>query len=376
MPEQYYFTLQLNVTNRCNLRCPHCYHTDHIQHGQLNFADYCQCLRKLLNACAIWDVRPQLILCGGEPLLYSDLISLCDYYHQISDGGSLSLLTNGTLITSAIAEQLSRYNLRMMQVSLDGTGEETHDAVRGRGSFSKTTAGIGLMQMHRFPLSVNVVLSRRNHTEIQKFFRLVQQLNIPRLTFTRFIPIGIGKAVMEAMLSPLELRTTYEEIVHYAKSFGIESNFHDGLFCLVDKHLGDPSPIGYTAVVVAEDGTILLSSRTPIALGNMLTDDFETLWLQHPFLQAIRNRDEHECRKCPYFVSCGGNADLSFAYWGMFHRTDPQCWRQFQKLPPIPSEKRPRQLQSASSSRFIEARSQSMAQYCWNANHESTECIA
>lgn len=333
--QSYYFTLQLNITNLCNLRCEHCYHDDHKPHGSLRTEDYCHIVTKYLALCKKWTVKPHLILCGGEPLLSRDLHPVCTSYDAQSQGGELSLLTNATLATPERIKPLTAFNVRMVQVSLDGACASTHDRIRGHGSFDRTMRGIAVVRQHGLFVSMNVVLSQRNVAEIPALFSLARQRGVARLTFQRFIPTGIGAHVRTQLLSPYDLRAAYQQIHAFAVKNSIQTNFNDGLFTLIDHDLGHSSPVGYTAMVVADDGSILFSSRVPLVIGNALTDDLAELWLHHPLLTALRDRTGHECHTCPHFNSCGGgNEEMNFAYWGQFHRTDPQCWRRFDTLPP------------------------------------------
>lgn len=367
--EDYYFTLQLNITNLCNLRCTHCYHGDHLPHGKLAFKDYCGVLQQFINLCSQWNVRPSLIICGGEPFLYKQLDALCQYYDSTSHGGELSILTNATLVTSENILPYTTLNIRMIQVSLDGASAATHDRMRGEGNFEKTIGGIRTIIETGLPVSINAVLTRKNYGEIEHFFLLAKKMHIPRVTFTRFVPIGIGKAIDDQMLTPHELKDAYLKIVHCSRKHLIDSNFHDGLFHLIDPSLGAKSPTGYTAVTIADDGTILLTSRTPIALGNILTDNLGEIWLNHPILRAVRDRANHQCCSCPHFESCGGNEEINFAYWGQFHRTDPQCWLAYNDLP-----KRPWPKDTSHPKHFSNDFSSELQSTIWGINNVATNC--
>src|SRR3990167_7329903 len=148
--DSYTFTLQLNITNVRNLRCRHCYHADHRPHGTLSFEDYTVILTRYLTLCRKWTVTPHLIICGGEPLLSRDLGKLCAWYDAHAPESEMTLLTNATLATPERIRSLQAYNIRMVQVSLDGATATTHDQIRGPGSFVRTMQGIRTLQQHNF----------------------------------------------------------------------------------------------------------------------------------------------------------------------------------------------------------------------------------
>jgi len=336
----YYFTLQLHITNRCNLNCPYCYHFDHGKHGNLKLEDYYDILENFITLCKQWDVKPNIIFAGGEPFANKDFEKICDFYSKSSDFGMYAVLSNGTLITQDRIESLKHHNIRFIQISLDGYNEETHDLTRGVGSFNKTIDGIRVLQTNNIPVSVNVVLSYRTNEYIDHFFRMAERNNIKRITFGRLVPIGMGNTEISSMLSPQDLKVAYQKIYDCSQAYGIETNFNDGLFSLIKSGTGKKSPAGFTATTVYDDGNILPSSRIPLTIGNIKETNLDEVWLNHPFLNDLRDKTTHECSGCEYFEECGGgDEEVNFAYWGKFHRTDPQCWLKYKELPKMPEGK-------------------------------------
>jgi MoaA/NifB/PqqE/SkfB family radical SAM enzyme len=143
--------LQLNET--CNLRCAHCFQ-DNYRTSATMPADRALAIIDELGAKKVFEVS----LIGGEPLLYQDLelvIERCRHW-----GLSVSLTTNATLVTEAIAEMFQRLQVRTY-VSLDGVGT-IHDLIRGEGNFARTEAAIGLLQNHDVTVDVLFTLNALN----------------------------------------------------------------------------------------------------------------------------------------------------------------------------------------------------------------------
>lgn len=75
------------------------------------------------------------IITGGEPLLRRDILDIIDF--AMAKLNNVVVVTNSLLLTDElIAELASRENL-MIQVSLDGARRETHEYIRGKGTYDR-----------------------------------------------------------------------------------------------------------------------------------------------------------------------------------------------------------------------------------------------
>ena len=138
-PQTRFSGLTIEITKRCNLRCRHCY----LAAGEPNPAE--------LTGAEIKDLISQARdlgatftnLSGGEPLLHPDCFALLEHIGAL---GLQSIIgTNATLVTAEVARRLADLPM-IVQVSLDGTSSETHDAVRGPGAFRRTMQGLDNLQ--------------------------------------------------------------------------------------------------------------------------------------------------------------------------------------------------------------------------------------
>jgi radical SAM protein with 4Fe4S-binding SPASM domain len=162
LPEEIAFKL----TNRCDLRCAHCYQwgADGYHHGLAPAAKRGE-LDLAIVARVLEYTRParsNVFLWGGEPLVYRDWDGLVDLLER--DPRWTSLCTNGTLIGERLPT-LRRLGRHLeVSVSLDGF-EAEHDAVRGAGSFARAWHGLSLLiarkRAHEFAgeVTVNFVIT-------------------------------------------------------------------------------------------------------------------------------------------------------------------------------------------------------------------------
>jgi MoaA/NifB/PqqE/SkfB family radical SAM enzyme len=126
--------LELQITDRCNLRCHHCYIGDGLSQD-LSVKNIEEILEEFEEMQGL-----RLLLSGGEPLLHPNFWEINE---RLKDYAFRSvLLSNGILITRDVARRL---RVREVQISLDGM-KEGHESIRGTGTFTKTLAAIDHLQ--------------------------------------------------------------------------------------------------------------------------------------------------------------------------------------------------------------------------------------
>jgi len=151
-------TVDLTITNRCNLRCRYCSHfSSAADVGRDLPTEAWLALFRELGEIAVMDV----VLSGGEPFIREDIRTLIDGI--VAHRMRFSALSNGTLIDDALAAFLKGTGrCGHVQVSIDGSGPDAHDFARGDGSFAKAMAGLKALRRHGVPAAVRVTIHRRN----------------------------------------------------------------------------------------------------------------------------------------------------------------------------------------------------------------------
>lgn len=157
----------IQITERCNLHCAHCFVSSGNWGSHLPASDILQkVLPRLLNARV-----ERITLTGGEPFVHPDLMEICASI--VETGLPLGICTNATLATDEDIDQLRRLGNTHINVSFDGFRPESHGRFRGSiDSFAATVsntrkiAEAGLLQG---------LLSTPNAlTEVEEFARLCE----------------------------------------------------------------------------------------------------------------------------------------------------------------------------------------------------------
>lgn len=125
----------INLTHRCNLRCPYCFET--FNHEEMNRPlDISEeTLEKSLNFMYKQNNTRYIVVYGGEPFLRPDLVEYILKYHKKNDIRCGQIMTNATLIDDNIAKMLFKYrkNFSTIVCSIDSISNSVKclDNVRG-----------------------------------------------------------------------------------------------------------------------------------------------------------------------------------------------------------------------------------------------------
>jgi len=123
--------IQLHLTNCCNLSCRHCY----MNAGKkLNYELMTHEWKSLLDEYSLLVENGSVCFTGGEPLTRADIWDIAKYSKE--KGNNNILFSNGCLINSSDIVAKLEESIDRIQISLDGTTEEIHDSIRGKGSFA------------------------------------------------------------------------------------------------------------------------------------------------------------------------------------------------------------------------------------------------
>lgn len=135
------------TTMACNLRCPYCYEKDQLdnsKHMSLETTNQLiNWVKSEVRRKAVDEV--EIIYFGGEPLMNKKMVlhmsgALRDFCKTYGIHYQGSMVSNGVLMTPAVAKELRGVGLTFAKITLDGD-KAMHDTTRitssGRGSFDQ-----------------------------------------------------------------------------------------------------------------------------------------------------------------------------------------------------------------------------------------------
>jgi radical SAM protein with 4Fe4S-binding SPASM domain len=177
----------IEVTRRCNLRCPHCY-VD--AGGRAHPGPDPEALCGLLTELARAGIRT-VAFSGGEPLLRQDLEQVM--LHGRAQGiRTYALVTNGFYAEPARARSLGQAGLEAVQVSVDGVDRIDHCAVRECSplDFYRALRAVRVFQDAGITVDVATIICPANVTRAAEMALLCEALQVRYLRYCGFIPTG------------------------------------------------------------------------------------------------------------------------------------------------------------------------------------------
>jgi len=358
-------SVNLSITNRCNLRCKYCSHftspgdigLDLPKDEWLNFFEE-------LNRCAVLNVTIE----GGEAFIRKDLKELIEGIVQ--NRMRFSILSNGTLITDDIAAFfVSTGRCNSIQISIDGSYPKTHDVFRGDGNFIKAVAGLKCLQRHYIPFAVRVTIHRHNVNDLEEIARfLLEDLKLPGFSTNAASYMGLCRSHSdEVQLTVDERSLAMETLLRLKQKYNGRISAQAGPLAEAEYWLemeqarkekqGNFPDCGYlrscggvfSNMAVRADGVMVpCLQMSHIELGRINSDDLEQVWQNHPELTRLRERrdikldDFDFCQECEYIPYCRGNCPaLAYTILGEENHPSPDaCLKRFLeaggRLPQIP----------------------------------------
>lgn len=342
------FYIQWHITNKCNLRCKHCYQDDYTTSNELSFDEFVIVADKIFSTLHTWNKLGDFSVTGGEPFLHSRIFDILDYINSSGDVSRLDILTNGMFITEEIIQKLKQFNkLRYVQISLDGSSLKIHDEIRGNGSFDKAMKSIRLLIKNNIEVRIMFTLQRRNMFDVPSIIDLAIQENISGITIERIIPPGIDKSGLDEYFTSSAIYDIFKYVsdrsdIEYEKGTPLKILKYRPLWINLDpcrakigmntpvhKDLGGLCSVGLDGICVLPNGDVLACRRLPIVIGNLMKDSLEKIWFQSRLLWEIRDKNnlKGKCHLCEYSSRCGGCRSMAYAYYGDYLAEDPHCWK-------------------------------------------------
>ncbi len=341
-----------NVTRRCNLKCVHCY--AHAQNRPFNNELTTHQGMELINDLAEFG-SPVMLFSGGEPLVRKDLPQLAAY--AVEKGMRAVISTNGTLITPAMARTLKEIGLSYIGISLDGM-QEINDRFRGiKGAFKSALEGIKNSQAAGIKVGLRFTINKFNVGEIPEIFRLLEEMDIPRVCFYHLVYAGRGSELVEDDLSLDETRQAVDLIIDETKRLFDKGKPKEVL--TVDNHADGPyvylrmlkenperakevlkllkwnegNNSGRGIGCVSWDGEVHADQFwRHHSFGNVKERPFSEIWMDtsEALMGKLKEKKKHvkgRCATCSWLDVCGGNFRVrAEAVSGDVWAPDPACY--------------------------------------------------
>jgi pyrroloquinoline quinone biosynthesis protein E len=322
------YALLAELTYRCPLHCPYCSNPVAYPQGEMLSAG--EWKRVFAEAAALGVLH--VGLSGGEPLTRADL---ADIVGSARDAGLYSnLITSAVGLDAARLGELQRAGLDSIQISFQAAEATLADTIAGTQAHQRKLDAARLVRKSGLPLSLNVVLHRRNIDQLGKIIALAGSLGAIRLELANVQYYGW------AHLNQSELLPTREQ-VEAAAEIAVAAKAQLGgrmelVYVLPDYYATRPKPCmqgwGRRYLTVDPVGDVLpcpnATSIRDLAFENVRRQSLAFIWNESESFNRFRDPAllALPCRECPQReIDFGGCRCQAALLTGDPKATDPVC---------------------------------------------------
>lgn len=337
------FDLQIFITNKCNLRCRHCFFHANIEGTPYEMkSQHLKEMVKSLNR----DLRT-VSLVGGEPFLCKDLVDITRVFAKDIHLKNIYIITNGfetSNITATVQDILKNEPLNLfIRVSLDGL-QVTHNRIRRHSdSFQNAVKTVNALSKvaennHHLHIEVETTINRENFNELESLAKFVaEELGVfQAFAITRdstmffqssgYLMDSYGTTDQSLLLTPQQLLETEGRLKRIYKRYVVtglldryQTDFHLRLIrfscqqSLQKKRLL-PCAAGDSIVTILPNYDVSLCEMTQ-PIGNLADFDYDLLQLMTEcFGSRLKNIREacfcaNPCAHSPNILTSGTHFD-------------------------------------------------------------------
>lgn len=184
LPAQKHDYAWLEVTNRCNHRCLHCFVGDELGSKDVPLEK----LRELMKQISDRHI-PVLVLSGGEPLLHrqADKVISIALAFPFS---TVQVLTNGTVISDALLEQLRDDRVKL-KIPLFGPPAIHDQFVAMQGSYAQIIKNLNRLRTAGVAVKLTTTITNINRDHIEHIKMIAREFGLS-LSRSPVFPVGFA----------------------------------------------------------------------------------------------------------------------------------------------------------------------------------------
>lgn len=332
------YLIALNLTERCNLACDHCYlDAKVLAEGAVDELET-QDIKRVLGEIAEVGPEAMVVLTGGEPMLRRDLPELAR--HASGLGLMVVVGTNGMLLRAERIKELQKAGVCGVGISVDSLKPEQHDNFRGRkGAWMKTMQGIDACKAAQMPFQIHFSATDETAGEIDDMVAFARDAGA--MVLNVFFMVCTGRGEKYSGISPEKYDHVLRRVALAAKA---EKRLMVRAKCAphfkriaieMDPDWAITSTHGYDAggciaatryARITPTGDVTPCPFMENSAGSVRNNSFVDIWHNAPVLNALRApKLEGRCGACEFQKLCGGCRARPLALNGNMMGEDTLC---------------------------------------------------
>lgn len=270
-----------------------------------------------------------LLLTGGEPLLWPDFWTLYD--ELIDMGFQVSINTNGSLIDEKVVERFVNKPPQRINLTLYGACDETYYRLCGvRGVFSKVDRAVQLLQEAGITLKMNCSLTPENADDLDKIIDYAKERGLILALATYMFPPVRRDPSMVGVNERFTPEESARHMMHWLLRDRGEARYQKYLQAIMDGYVEPPGldencidPVdgkircraGKAAFWITWDGWMTPCGMMPSPKVDVTAQPFADSWKQLTEAAAAV-RVSGVCEACPNQNICHPCAAIALAETG------------------------------------------------------------
>lgn len=289
------YLVQIFPVYGCNFRCGYCIHAlDRSLHGYISNKTVMDLdfFKKVIDDMKVarWKIKMLRFAAIGEPLLHKDIAKMVAYAKKADIAESIDIVTNGSLLTRELSDELVKAGLTRLRISLEGLSSQDY----------KKHASVDV----DFETMVENIRYFYEHCgDTKVYIKIIDYMVPDTQTQDKF----------HKMFQPLchslaieHLTPTIEEIDYNELSGNRENNRPQNGEKLIESSI---CPQPFYMMQINPDGNVVpcCSMKYPMILGNVLEDSVDNVWngetynlFRRNMLDGIWNASE-VCKTCTLY---------------------------------------------------------------------------
>ena len=324
----------LTLNRKCHFHCEWCYANTAKNISDMDYDKAIQAVDALTEV----GVK-KIVLIGGEPLLYPDIIGLIDYIHRKKI--LVSIATNGVeFVNESVCKTICSAGVDNINISLKSTTEEGYKENVGAYGLINALTGYKNLEKNGLTPTVSYVITNSSIKEIEELIELCGDFGINNISFQYVKPIikKDSDPIMDLQDMGIHICKLYELMEMSGIRWSVEISFP---LCLIPDEYRDK---------IVNSGKIYSGCHIRRGSGVVFDTDFRIIPCNHfvnmPFIDSpvksidkesiisLRNSDEYKrfqdriskypgkkCENCELWDKCGGGC---FTRW-IFCNPEEYC---------------------------------------------------
>lgn len=309
-------TAQLEITDKCNLRCLHCYHIDPDMKcfKSKDISDEkVLSLAKMLAQNQLFSV----VLTGGEPLIRKNLVILLTEYFK-DNNMYVSLNTNLLLLDEKALKALVKLKIDGFLISCPSHDPKTYKYMTGGGSHSRFEKNLKMVIDAGVHLSVNMVVNKTNIPFIRENAAYLKGLGVKRFGAT---PMGLNaeNPQVNELLDVEMVKLLIGDLCWIKQNLSIEVDIFEALAkCVFPREIHQANlsflarkcQAGRSVVSIANNGDVRPCSHNPDIYGNLFKESLVSIWEKMSNWRSNQYIPD-DCKLCKAVERCIGGCRIT-----------------------------------------------------------------